>query len=37
MEQKISELFAIIAALENELIDNGIPIPDSVNQMILDL
>lgn len=37
MEQKISELFAIIAALENALIDNGIPIPDKINQMIKDL
>lgn len=37
MEQKISELFAIIEELENVLIDNGIPIPDKVQQMINDL
>lgn len=37
MEQKISELFAIIKELEDTLIDNDIPIPDKVLQMILDL
>lgn len=37
ISQKTSELFAIIAELENTLIDNNIPIPDKVLKMIENL
>ena len=37
MEQKISELFAIIKVLEYTLIEHGIAIPKKVQEMIKEL